>query len=806
MKKIYLTLLFFLVGTTLAIAARYGTVEVIGRLNIPNSATLPSTCTTGDQYMDSDATSGQRLYLCESTDTWALQGDGGGGASLETTDIDTFSELDTIVADVSLTHNGLIDTYSEINTIVADVTLTHNGLIDTFSELDAVVADQTLVHSGSNIATATALAANGSNCSAGEAPLGVDASGAVESCTDYEEDLANEAGLETAVGGANVIVSTEIDTYSELNTIVADQTLTHNGLIDTFSELDTIVADKNLVNKADGAVWLGAHDFGGATVEVPNSTSLPGTCTVGEVYIDSDATTSRVLYACESTDTWAIVGATDLTSSVTHTIGDGSSGDVVLTFNGDAGTDGTFTWDVSEDAFNFSNVVKFLADSAPTVDTAADVAFDTDIWGASRGTLLLYDGTAGVGLVGILTSDTCSNGEVPKFNTGGTWTCESDDNTSGFTVGDTQVVYALSADTPGGEAAFSYNDTTNTLFVDNITLAPSATPTSAQYDSDTTDGDANTQQVTNCTGTGSNVEYCDWTASQQINGAMTAFLTADADGEIKFSRTTSINNTTASGGGSGGLVLLTQDDGTVMQVNERLGSFGFNGAEDGVGNIGDGAGIAAFATGTWSGSSHPTKMVFYTTVAGSTTPVGNLTIDPDGSLFFENGTVYMEEIADANGDLASWGQLWINTATPNEFWFTDDAGTDFPLGGADIITHAQIADADQQFSFGIVIETPVDADDLLFYRANEAFTVTGVDCIVESATSAVVVIVECDSAGDNCGTSRFTESVTCDVDGQADDGLAETGVVAGAWIRAQVGTVTGTPGHVAITVSGTWDD
>jgi len=52
----------------------------------------------------------------------------------------------------------------------------------------------------SGVATsATALAANGANCSAGSAPLGVDASGAAESCTDYEEDLANSAGLAAAL-------------------------------------------------------------------------------------------------------------------------------------------------------------------------------------------------------------------------------------------------------------------------------------------------------------------------------------------------------------------------------------------------------------------------------------------------------------------------------------------------------------------------------------------------------------------------------------------------------------------------------
>lgn len=60
-----------------------------------------------------------------------------------------------------------------------------------------------------NVATATALAANGTNCSSGSAPLGVDASGAAESCTDYEEDLSNSAGLAAAISdetGTGVVV------------------------------------------------------------------------------------------------------------------------------------------------------------------------------------------------------------------------------------------------------------------------------------------------------------------------------------------------------------------------------------------------------------------------------------------------------------------------------------------------------------------------------------------------------------------------------------------------------------------------
>ena len=44
-----------------------------GRLRLPVSATLPSTCTNGEVYFDSDATNGQRIYGCQNN-TWVLQG------------------------------------------------------------------------------------------------------------------------------------------------------------------------------------------------------------------------------------------------------------------------------------------------------------------------------------------------------------------------------------------------------------------------------------------------------------------------------------------------------------------------------------------------------------------------------------------------------------------------------------------------------------------------------------------------------------------------------------------------------------
>jgi hypothetical protein len=55
-------------------------------------------------------------------------------------------------------------------------------------------------------------------------------------------------------------------------------------------------------------------------------------------------------------------------------------------------------------------------------------------------------------------------------------------------------------------------------------------------------------------------------------------------------------------------------------------------------------------------------------------------IDLDGNNIDNGGVIFLKEQADANTDVEASGQIWVNTATPNELYFTDDAGTDFQLG------------------------------------------------------------------------------------------------------------------------------
>lgn len=79
------------------------------------------------------------------------------------------------------------------------ITATTTGATTTLAKL-TVTGDLIGTLTG-NADTATALAANGSNCSAGQYPLGIDASGNVESCTADSDTQLTEEQVEDFVGG-----------------------------------------------------------------------------------------------------------------------------------------------------------------------------------------------------------------------------------------------------------------------------------------------------------------------------------------------------------------------------------------------------------------------------------------------------------------------------------------------------------------------------------------------------------------------------------------------------------------------------
>jgi len=106
---------------------------------------------------------------------------------------------------------------------------------------------------------AEALAVNGGNCAAGSAPLGVDVYGAVENCTDFEEDLSNSAGLAAALSdesGTGLVAFTNSPVFTTPNIGSATGNISGNAA-GTASSLAA-----NGANCAAGQVALGVDASG----------------------------------------------------------------------------------------------------------------------------------------------------------------------------------------------------------------------------------------------------------------------------------------------------------------------------------------------------------------------------------------------------------------------------------------------------------------------------------------------------------------------------------------------------------------
>lgn len=123
----------------------------------------------------------------------------------------TFLEK-ALSGDCTLLATGVISCSSTGSSIVLDLAddasdeSTALGEIATTGDTNSIFtmpsADKLLIDLGNNWPTcdaATALAANGGNCSAGQYPLGVDASGAVESCTADDDTPDNDSEVPNGI-------------------------------------------------------------------------------------------------------------------------------------------------------------------------------------------------------------------------------------------------------------------------------------------------------------------------------------------------------------------------------------------------------------------------------------------------------------------------------------------------------------------------------------------------------------------------------------------------------------------------------
>ncbi len=105
--------------------------------------------------------------------------------------------------------------------------------------------------------------------------------------------------------------------------------------------------------------------------------------------------------------------------------------------------------------------------AAPTVNVFGQIAGDNNLWASGRGAVLFYDGTAVTALLGVLASDTPTDGQLAKYNSAtGTLTWEDDSTGSG---GDSASINATAV-----SDSFSLTNTAASSTVASTTWSVSA--------------------------------------------------------------------------------------------------------------------------------------------------------------------------------------------------------------------------------------------------------------------------------------------------------------------------------------------
>jgi hypothetical protein len=379
---------------------------------------------------------------------------------------------------------------------------------------DTVGIDTSGTWSG-NAGTATALAANGANCSEGQSPLGVNASGAVESCFDVWTEAENTSAAYIS-GNQTITLSGDLtgSGATSINATIA------NGAVDSYDlATSSPFADNDIVRwKADGtfvgitcAELTGSADLcdgndasgsGGGSIStsttptpghIPwwSSTSALGSVATGTLSVGTGLQTSATrsviggavtISAASGYEIPLIASTTPWQSFYTTPSSRITAGDALtwsantLNFDGGNAPGGSLggTWasptiddlfilntgDVGTGSYTFPNLSSTNATSS-TLNVSGQVDFD----GLTSALVL----TGASGILAEYTGTTCTNQFVRSLSALGAATCATVQNTD---LANSTVSYGgVSLSLGGSDAtpAFALADATGLPIVNGTT-------------------------------------------------------------------------------------------------------------------------------------------------------------------------------------------------------------------------------------------------------------------------------------------------------------------------------------------------
>ena len=138
----------------------------------------------------------------------------------------------------------------------------------------------------------------------------------------------------------------------------------------------------------------------------------------------------------------------------------------------------------------------------------------------------------------------------------------------------------------------------------------------------------------------------DLTISSLYTIITTDTLTLDAEGRLYFNA-------------NGGRIIFQDDAADIGEISNDSGSIFL------LYNISDSGDFLRLATGSRGDTTISTR-------DGTGSNSGHLRFEPSGSFL-------IKEVASAGADVTAYGQIWVKNSTPNELYFTTDAGDDIQL-------------------------------------------------------------------------------------------------------------------------------